>query len=49
MMRRKTPPSENILYGNYCQISISKGRRGNDFNTFHERFEIVLCIHVTMT
>ena len=31
MMRRKSPPSENILYltGNHCQTNnISKGRRG---------------------
>ena len=30
MMRRKSPPSENILclIENHCQTNISKGRRG---------------------
>ena len=36
MMRRKSPPSENILYliENHCQANISKCRRGKEFNTF---------------
>ena len=35
MIRRKSPPSENIHFiVNQCQTNIYKGRRGNDFNTF---------------
>ena len=36
MMRRKSPPSENILYliENHCQTNISKGRRGKTNNFF---------------
>jgi len=35
MMRRKSPPSENILYliENHCQTNIFKGRCGKAFNT----------------
>ena len=36
-MRRKSPPSENMLYliENHCQTNISKGRRGHIiFNIF---------------
>ena len=38
MMRRKSPPSENIYFiENHYQTNNSKGRRGKDFNTFfHE-------------
>ena len=50
MLRRKSPPSENIYFiKNHCQRNNSKGRRGKDFNNFHERDKIVLCIHGTMT
>ena len=35
MMRRKSPPSENIYFiENYCQTNISKEKGGNDFNNF---------------
>ena len=35
MMRRKSPPSENIyLIENHCQANISKCRRGKELNTF---------------
>ena len=38
MIRSKSPRSENIhLIENHCQANIiSKGRRGQEFNTFHE-------------
>ena len=40
MMRRKSPPSENIYFiENHCQINISKGRRGKDFN-----INVSLCV-----
>ena len=38
MMRRKSPPSENILclIENHCQKDISKGRREKALILFHE-------------
>ena len=38
MMRRKSPPSENILclIENNCQTNISKGRRGKALILFYE-------------
>ena len=51
MMRRKSPPSENMLYSieNHCQTNISKGSLGKALILFHKLDKIVLCIHVTIT
>ena len=35
MIRRKSPPSENICFiENHCQTNMSKGRHGKEFNIF---------------